>query len=118
ESEPGRGSTFRFRIPATRHRAAEPPPEKPAPATAGRGTILVIDDDARARKALGEANREGGFAVREASSGASGLAIARECPPDAIVLDVIMAEQDGWSVLQEIKADQRLCEIPVILATV
>ena len=118
ESEPGRGSTFRFRIPAVRPRVAQPPAEKLAPALDGRGTILVIDDDARARKALGEAIREGGFSVREAASGASGLAIARERPPDAIVLDVIMPEQDGWSVLQEIKADPRLCEIPVILATV
>jgi CheY-like chemotaxis protein len=67
---------------------------------------------------MAEAIRRGGFTVEEAAGGAAGLALARERQPDAIVLDVIMPDQDGWSVLHEIKADQQLCVIPVILATV
>ena len=118
ESAKGRGSTFRFSIPAVSPRERQQPAEV-APAPAGdRGTVLVIDDDPCARKSLADAIREGGFSVRAANGGAAGLAIARETAPAAIVLDVIMPEQDGWAVLHEIKSDDRLCEIPVILATV
>jgi CheY-like chemotaxis protein len=80
--------------------------------------VLIIDDEARSRNALADAVREAGFTAEVAESGPSGLQMARTRPPDAIVLDVIMPEQDGWSVLQEIKGDDRLCEIPVVLATV
>ena len=118
ESAEGRGSTFRFRIPAVSPRVAEQGVDGQAQPAAGRGTVLVIDDDPVARRRLADAVREGGFSVREADGGASGLAIARDKRPDVIVLDVIMPEQDGWSVLHEIKSDDRLCEIPVILATV
>jgi CheY-like chemotaxis protein len=44
--------------------------------------------------------------------------MARRVPPRAIVLDIIMPRQDGWSVLRALKSDPELCEIPVILATV
>ena len=117
ESAPGEGSTFSFRIPAFCPRA-EAPPAGPASPAGHRGRVLVIDDEVRARKSLADAIRAGGFEVEEAESGAAGLALARAAPPDAIVLDVIMPEQDGWSVLQEIKSDERLCGVPVVLATV
>ncbi len=42
----------------------------------------------------------------------------RRLHPDAIVLDVIMPGQDGWSVPREIKSDKAICDILVILATV
>jgi signal transduction histidine kinase/DNA-binding response OmpR family regulator len=119
ESAAGRGSTFRFSIPAVASRAAQEQAPDQADSPAGeRGTVLVIDDDPVCRKMLAEAIRKGGFSVREADGGTAGLAIARDCRPDAIVLDVIMPEQDGWAVLHEIKSDDRLCEIPVVLATV
>ncbi len=117
ESAPGRGSTFSFRIPAECP-TKEAPPEEPVPAAGTRGRVLVIDDEKRARTSLSDAIRAGGFDVVEAESGAAGLAVARAARPDAIVLDVIMPEQDGWSVLQEIKSDDALCGIPVVLATV
>jgi CheY-like chemotaxis protein len=43
--------------------------------------------------------------------------LAREARPDAITLDVIMPEFDGWAVLRELKADPELREIPVVLVT-
>ena len=83
-----------------------------------RGTVLVIDDEARARKFMSDAIRGAGFKVIEAAGGEEGMAKMRKLRPDAIILDVIMPGQDGWSVLREIKSDKALSDIPVILATV
>jgi CheY-like chemotaxis protein len=56
--------------------------------------------------------------VVTASGGKEGLRLARQEKPDAIILDVIMPDLDGWAVLQSLKTDAELCNIPVILATV
>ena len=46
------------------------------------------------------------------------MTIAREMHPDAITLDVMMPQMDGWSVLTALKADPDLCDIPVIMVTI
>ena len=80
--------------------------------------ILVIDDDGVMRRisrlALG---RVGGMEVVEASSGAEGIARAVADAPDAILLDVMMPEQDGTETLGLLKADPRTAHIPVIFLT-
>ncbi|CAN7322840.1 response regulator [Phyllobacterium sp. LjRoot231] len=121
ESEFGKGSTFRFTIPAncTVPLAQETPQQIEVPdGVRMRGTVLVIDDEARARKFISETVRGAGFRVIEAAGGEEGMAKMRKSRPDAIILDVIMPGQDGWSVLREIKSDKALRDIPVILATV
>ncbi len=116
DSVPGQGSTFRFTIPASRIDGVSDMVEQHA-MTGGRGRVLIIDDEERARKLMAEAVTEAGFLPEEASNGATGLEMARQNRPEAIVLDIIMPGRDGWSVLQEIKADEKLCDIPVVLAT-
>jgi signal transduction histidine kinase/CheY-like chemotaxis protein/HAMP domain-containing protein len=125
ESAPGKGSTFRLHIPAKG--GIEEPDEHnetdaeihPAPnAVESRGRVLVIDDEERARRMISHAVRGAGFEVVESVSGTSGLRVARAKRPNAIILDIMMPERDGWSVLREIKSDPTLCDIPVILATV
>ncbi|MBB3145258.1 signal transduction histidine kinase/DNA-binding response OmpR family regulator [Phyllobacterium trifolii] len=120
ESKFGEGSTFRFTIPAngTIPLAEETAPQAELPDNARRGTVLVIDDEARARKFISDTVRSAGFNVIEAAGGEEGMAKMRKSRPDAIILDVIMPGQDGWSVLREIKSDKALRDIPVILATV
>ncbi|UXN59387.1 response regulator [Phyllobacterium zundukense] len=120
ESKFGEGSTFRFTIPAngTAPLAEETATQAELPDKARRGTVLVIDDEARARKFISDTVRSAGFNVIEAAGGEEGMAKMRKSRPDAIILDVIMPGQDGWSVLREIKSDKALRDIPVILATV
>ncbi|MBA5775876.1 response regulator [Stappia sp. F7233] len=122
-SATGKGSTFRFCIPAIckGNALVEQETEQAAVAASAvkaGGTVLVIDDEARARKAISDAVRTAGFKALEAEGGAEGIALMRKSRPDAVILDVIMPGQDGWSVLREIKSDAALCDIPVILATV
>ena len=55
--------------------------------------------------------------VREAPDGVVGLAAAREEPPDAILLDVMMPGMDGWQVLEGLLEDKRTQEIPIVFLT-
>ncbi|MBB5712309.1 PAS domain-containing hybrid sensor histidine kinase/response regulator [Sphingomonas xinjiangensis] len=115
ESEAGEGSTFTLEVPLESH----PPVEwsSPGSASSGQITILVIDDEAPMRELLGRFLRREGFHVVTAADGAQGLAAARSQRPAAIILDVLMPQVDGWSVLGALKADAALADIPVVMVT-
>jgi PAS domain S-box-containing protein len=116
-SEAQRGSVFTTRIPAVVHEQ-EPVEARPAtPGTGHSGTVLVIDDNAEARELIRRVLVGEGFRVIEAADGVAGLELARQDPPDAITLDVLMPHVDGWSVLAELKADAALSNVPVIMVT-
>ena len=78
-------------------------------------TILVIDDDPMAQDLIMRSLRGEGIKIETASSGEEGLRKARELHPDAITLDIIMPNMDGWAVLSALKADPELADIPVIV---
>src|SRR5262249_23435406 len=59
-----------------------------------------------------------GFRVLTAADGPEGLRLARTHRPDAITLDVIMPEMDGWAVLSTLTGDPQLADIPVIMLTI
>jgi DNA-binding response OmpR family regulator len=59
-----------------------------------------------------------GFHVVAAASGEEGLRLAKQVNPLVVTLDVIMPDCDGWAVLNKLKADPELAEIPVIMVTV
>ncbi len=58
-----------------------------------------------------------GFDVTEAVDGPTGLAAAREQRPDAMVLDVMMPGVDGLEVLRELREDDELRDLPIVLLT-
>jgi signal transduction histidine kinase/CheY-like chemotaxis protein len=117
ESEFGKGSTFVITLPRIAPQAVRQDAATAHPANVS-GTVLVIDDERSSRDLLGNALTREGYRVVTASGGRDGLRLAREEKPDAIILDVIMPDLDGWSVLRSLKADVALCNIPVILVTV
>jgi DNA-binding response OmpR family regulator len=78
-------------------------------------TVLLIDDDKTVHDILTrQLNREG-FNVINAHNAETGLASARDRQPDIILLDVMMPETDGWSVLSTLKNDDDLSDIPVVM---
>ncbi|CAN5819772.1 hypothetical protein BH24ACT2_BH24ACT2_06140 [soil metagenome] len=82
-----------------------------------RPTVLVVDDD-HALRALVRFHLQGqGCNVRLAVDGEDALSSCHRTPPDVIVLDVNLPGLDGWEVMGRLKADPRLCHIPVILLT-
>ncbi len=79
--------------------------------------ILVVDDEPDfASIVQGNLEKEG-FTVDVAYNGVEGLQKVQANPPDAIVLDVMMPEKDGYVVCQELKGDDKYCNIPIILLT-
>lgn len=78
-------------------------------------TILVIDDDAAVRDLMTRYLTREGFQVETAASGPDGLQRAKQLRPDAITLDVLLPQVNGWEVLSELKTDPELAEIPVIV---
>jgi two-component system alkaline phosphatase synthesis response regulator PhoP len=79
--------------------------------------VLVVDDEPDfAAIVQGNLEKEG-FDVEVAYNGVEGMEKVNANPPDAIVLDVMMPEMDGYKMCAAIKGDDRLCEIPVILLT-
>jgi DNA-binding response OmpR family regulator len=79
--------------------------------------ILVIDDEPDVLL-LCRVNLEyEGHQVLEASSGEEGLRLAVAHRPDLIVLDVMLPEKDGFSVLRRLRELDRIAEVPVIFLT-
>ena len=128
ESVPGSGSIFTIRLPAHVEQSPEQnrrlAPPKPAatkragPRAGGAAEVLVVDDDPTVRELMQRFLEREGFSVLTAAGGLEGLARAREAHPDAITLDVVMPDVDGWTVLAALKGDPTLADIPVILATI
>jgi signal transduction histidine kinase/DNA-binding response OmpR family regulator len=118
ESEPGRGSTFTMTVPVELRPKSEVAQTPAGLSRACHATVLVIDDERTSRETIGSALAEAGYAVIAAAGGRDGLRLVRERRPDAVILDVIMPDVDGWAVLRALKADPELAEIPVILVTV
>ena len=80
-------------------------------------SVLVIDDEAPIRL-LCRVNLEAeGMEVSEAPDGRSGLELAQEGRPDAILLDVMMPGLDGWAVAEALLRDERTDAIPIIFLT-
>jgi DNA-binding response OmpR family regulator len=75
-------------------------------------SILAIDDDPKILKILLHTFRKEGFKVATAASGEEALQIARQSPPDLVLLDIMMPDMDGFETYQKLKA---LREVPVII---
>jgi len=58
-----------------------------------------------------------GFEVKGAIGGRSGLELIEQEKPDLVLLDLMMPEMDGWEVYQQMKANEHLRHIPVIVVT-
>jgi two-component system response regulator PilR (NtrC family) len=68
-----------------------------------RQSILVIDDEEVMRDVLGQLLAQAGYDVAVAENGAAGLALARKGGYDAAIVDVMMPDQGGMEVLEELK---------------
>jgi CheY-like chemotaxis protein len=80
--------------------------------------VLVIDDEYAIQIVVqGCLEDLGGWEVTTASSGYEGLEKARKEQPDAIVLNVMMPEMDGITLLQEFQSFSETRSIPVVLLT-
>jgi CheY-like chemotaxis protein len=125
QSAAGIGSTFTVTVPAARgqpgnlvtHSGPDRAPTRIRSVGQER-RALVIDDDETVRNILRQILAREGFDVVTAESGRQGIQLARQIQPTLITLDVLMPGLDGWSTLQELKRDDDLSDIPVIMVTI
>ena len=80
--------------------------------------VLIIDDDRNVRDLLRRNLTSAGYRTAVASGGEEGLKMAVEMKPDAITLDVVMPQTDGWKVLSELKSKPITEHIPVVMVTI
>ena len=79
--------------------------------------ILCIEDEQEMIDLIRLILNRRGFEVRGATSGQEGLDAMRKETPDLVLLDLMMPEMDGWEVYQQMKADSKMKNIPVIVVT-
>ena len=82
-----------------------------------RKTILVVEDDRDLRQVFRDALKYAGYDVVEAADGPEALEAIAEAPPALVILDIGLRTLDGLSVRDEIAADARTRDIPVIVVT-
>ncbi|MCX6690639.1 MAG: response regulator [Methanoregula sp.] len=127
----GKGSTFTFRLPLA---ISLPLPGSPAaaggdsavhPATAypltqysGKGkTILVVEDSEPAVIQIKDLLVPEGYRIRVARNGKEALDEIKKELPDAVILDLMMPEVDGFTVLKMIRSDEKTAQLPVLILT-
>ncbi len=80
-------------------------------------TILIVEDDLMISSIYKSKFEMDGFIVVVANNGAEGIELAKKEKPDIIMLDIILPQVDGFSVLEKIKKDKQTKLIPVIMLT-
>jgi CheY-like chemotaxis protein len=85
----------------------------------GACKLLVVEDDADIRDVLTEELKYRGYAVDTAENGAEALRVLRKNggPHDLVLVDLMMPVMDGWELLHEMRGDERLQSVPVIVTT-
>ena len=77
--------------------------------------VLIVEDEPDLLAALAQSLREEGYAVDTTGDGRSGLCKATDSPYDAIVLDLMLPQIDGWGVLRELRRAGNT--VPVLILT-
>jgi DNA-binding response OmpR family regulator len=81
----------------------------------GEANVLIVDDDPVVRRMLQLSFESEGFDVSTASDGLEGLEAMRRDKPNVVVLDIMMPKLDGMKVMDELRMDDDLRGMPVIL---
>ena len=120
KSRPGVGSTFTAVIPlAYEGDAAQPTPvTPPKEIDPDRSPVLVIEDDHDTMLIYEEYLEGSGFQLIPAQSLKEARQVLAQVRPMAIVLDILLPEESGWTLLAEMKGNPSLRDIPVIVVTI
>jgi CheY-like chemotaxis protein len=82
-----------------------------------RHRILIVDDDPDVTLFLSTVLRDNGYATEAARNGVEALDRIRSAPPDLILLDLMMPQKSGISLLSDLGSEPDLDRIPVIMVT-
>ena len=77
--------------------------------------VLFIEDDLTVAQMYKLKLELDGYQVTMAKDGEEGVRLATEAPPDLIFLDIRLPRMDGFAVLETLRANDRTCEVPVVI---
>ncbi len=80
-------------------------------------TVLIVDDELNNRKLLEALLRPEGYLTQSAASGDEALTSIAQCPPDLILLDVMLPDMDGYVIAGILKANPATSHIPIIMVS-
>ena len=80
-------------------------------------TILVVDDVKENRDILARRLERDGFKIETATNGEQGMEVLRSSLIDLVLLDIMMPETDGITMLSQIRADKTFDDVAVIMVT-
>lgn len=84
---------------------------------AARSDILIVDDDPPIRNLVRQIFKRMGFDAREARDGVEALAAIDSVSPRLMVLDLMMPRMNGWEVIESLRSQGKMTDIPVIVLT-
>ena len=113
DSEPGRGTTFTVLIPA----AVAVPGEDSLDVIQGR-RVLIVDDEAEVAELIADQLADLQVETTIARTGEAALSALRSEHFDAVTLDILMPDMDGFEVLRQIRADPDLRATPIVFVSV
>jgi DNA-binding response OmpR family regulator len=79
--------------------------------------ILIVEDEPSLRSILGAEFSKAGFGICVAGDATTAFRIAKESEPDLILLDILLPNGDGTTLLKQFKTDQKTKHIPVVVLT-
>lgn len=79
--------------------------------------VLVVDDNKLNREAIRTVLQLDGYEVEDVGSGQEALENIRANPPDALLLDIMMPDMDGFQVLQQLQDEVAVRRFPIIMLT-
>ena len=82
-----------------------------------RAVALIVEDDPWIRALIGDVLCQAGYTVQEASNGCAALRLAKREPPVLVLLDLVLPEKSGLSVLAELKTAPATAHVPVIVVS-
>jgi signal transduction histidine kinase/CheY-like chemotaxis protein len=122
ESELGKGSRFMIDLPVDAgHSRVSAVPSGGFTEIAGDVSlplILIVEDEPASAELLARQIARGGFRTKVARTGTEALTMVDELKPDAITIDVVLPDIDGWEILKRLKGNHATNEIPAILVSV
>jgi len=127
ESEWGKGSSFRFRIPMvvagevveSADQLLRIVGDQPVTLPDGeKPLVLIIEDNAQAGQLIQMYLQDAGYRTEIAKDGAEGIEKAKRMKPNIITLDMIMPVKDGWQVMKELKRHPLCKNIPIIIISI
>ncbi|MBI4998856.1 MAG: response regulator, partial [Rhodocyclales bacterium] len=96
---------------------AQPPSVAAAAAPARVGVVMVVDDSLTVRKITGRLLAREGYHVITAKDGVDALEQLIDMVPDVMLVDIEMPRMDGFDLTRNVRADERLKKVPIVMIT-